>query len=153
MDKTVEIKLLLDKYFEGDTSLWEEQRLRDYFSSKTVDKELVEYAPLFQYFKTERAEKSTTIRRFHIENVMIRSLIGAAACVLLLLGFFLSPNPMPQPIEIEDEEGCVGTYVRIEGTCYNNIELVFSHAAQAISDLDILLAEDHSPVKTNHNEK
>ena len=152
MDKTVEIKLLLDKYFEGDTSLWEEQRLRDYFSSKTVDKELVEYAPLFQYFKTERAEKRTVARRrFYIGNMMMRSLVGAAACVLLLLGFFLSPNPMPQPIE--DEEGCVGTYVRIEGTCYNNIELVFSHAAQAISDLDILLAEDHSPVKTNHNEK
>jgi len=151
MDKTVEIKLLLDKYFEGDTSLREEQRLRDYFSSKTVDKELVGYAPLFQHFTTERAEKRTTVHRFHIGNMMLRSLIGAAACILLLLGFFLSPDPIPQPVENED--GCIGTYVRIEGTCYNNLELVFSHAAQAISDLDILLAEDHSPVKTNYNEE
>jgi hypothetical protein len=75
---------------------------------------------------------------------MVRSLIGAAACVLLLLGFILSPSSDQIPPAIEDEDGCVGTYVRIEGTCYNNLELVFSHAAQAISDLDILLAEDHS---------
>jgi len=143
MDKTVEIKLLLDKYFEGNTTLREEQCLRDYFSSKTVDKELVGYAPLFQYLKTERAKKrTTTIRRFYIGNMMVRSLIGAAACVLLLLGFILSPDPISPTFE--DEDGCVGTYVRIEGTCYNNIELVFSHAAQAIYDLDLLLAEDHS---------
>jgi hypothetical protein len=143
MDKTAGIKLLLDKYFEGNTSLWEEQYLRDYFSSKTIDKELVGYAPLFQYIKTERVEKQTTTHRFYTTgNIMMRSLIGAAACVLLLLGFILSPNQVVQPFENED--GCIGTYVRIDGTCYNNLELVFSHAAQAISDLDILLAEDHS---------
>jgi hypothetical protein len=144
MKKTVEIKMLLDKYFEGDTSLWEEQSLRDYFSSQTIDKELSEYAPLFQYFKTERAEKSKS-NHFSRRNIMIRSLIGAAACVLIALGFILSPDRIPPTVE--DEDGCVGTYVRIEGTCYNNLELVFSHAAQAISDLDILLAEDHSIIE------
>jgi hypothetical protein len=146
MNRSDEVKMLLDKYFEGNTSLWEEQYLRDYFSSKTIDKELIEYAPLFQYFKTERAKKSRR-NHFYTGNIMVRSLIGAAACVLLLLGFILSPSSDRISPTVEDEDGCVGTYVRIEGTCYNNLELVFSHAAQAISDLDILLAEDHSIIE------
>jgi hypothetical protein len=150
MGQTVEIKILLEKYFEGETSLWEEQQLRDYFSSQTIDAELVEYAPLFQYFKTERAEKSRP-NPFRRRHIFIQSLIGAAACVLLLLGFILSPSNQITPTT--EDDGCVGTYVRIEGTCYSNIELVFSHAAQAISDLDILLAEDHSPQKPNNNNK
>lgn len=153
MEKTAKIKMLLDKYFEGNTSLWEEQYLRDYFSSKTIDKELVKYAPLFQYFKTERTEKveKNNTFRFYKRNTFIRSLIGAAACILLILGFILTPPNQNTPTTtVEEEEyGCVGTYVRIEGTCYNNIELVFSHAAQAISDLDILPTEDHSITENN----
>jgi hypothetical protein len=82
----------------------------------------------------------------------MRSLIGVAASVALVLGIFLSPDNNHVPTSVaEDEFACVGTYVRIEGTCYNDIKLVFSHAAQAISDLDILLAEDHSIVELNTN--
>jgi len=149
MKRQDEIRKLLDKYFEGNTSLREEQRLRNYFSSKTVDKDLSKYAPLFQYFKTERKEESAS-NHFQRRSFIMRSLIGAAACILLILGFMLTPERISV---VEDEFGCVGTYVRIEGTCYNDIKLVFSHAAQAISDLDILLAEDHSCTETNHNEK
>ena len=145
-----EVKMLLEKYFEGETSLQEERHLRDYFSSQTVDKEFSEYAPLFQYFKAKRVEK-VGFRRFYDRNIMLRTLIGAAACVLLVLGIVLSPDHGVSTVE--DEFGCVGTYVRIEGTCYNDINLVFSHAAQAISDLDILLAEDHSDMEINSNGK
>ena len=148
MRKQSEITKLLNKYFEGNTSLQEEQKLRDYFSSKTVDKEFSKYATLFQYIKTERKEESTT-NHFQYRTIIMRSLIGAAACVLLVLGFILTPERVSV---VEDEFGCTGTYVRIEGTCYNDLKLVFSHAAQAISDLDILLAEDHSITETNNNE-
>jgi hypothetical protein len=147
MKKPDEVKKLLDKYFEGNTSLREEQSLRDYFSSKTADKEFDRYASLFQYFKTERASEKK-YHSFYSRNIMLRSLIGAAACVLFVLGFVLSPN---QISTVEDEFGCTGTYVRIEGTCYNDLKLVFSHAAQAISDLDLLLAEDHSITETNNS--
>ena len=149
MNRSDKVKMLLDKYFEGNTSLREERHLRDYFSYETADKEFGEYAPIFQYFKMERVEK-VGFRRFYDRGIMLRTLIGAAACVLLVLGIVLSPD---RASVVEDEFGCVGTYVRIEGTCYNDLNLVFSHAAQAISDLDILLAEDHSGMETNNNEK
>jgi len=94
MSETGKMKMLLEKYFEGDTSLWEEQELRDYFSSKTVDKELVAYAPLFQYFKTERAPKRNVSNRFYNRNIMLRSLIGSGClrCVAARIFLFVQPN-------------------------------------------------------------
>ena len=48
------IKILIEKYFEGLTSLDEEQQLRDYFRQENVPQELEMYKPLFQYFVSER---------------------------------------------------------------------------------------------------
>lgn len=45
------VKQLLGKYFEGETSLQEEQQLRSYFASDTVDEEFEEYASLFGAFQ------------------------------------------------------------------------------------------------------
>ncbi|MCF8246577.1 MAG: hypothetical protein K9J37_17130 [Saprospiraceae bacterium] len=49
------MKALIEKYFEGETSLEEEARLRDYFNSgEGVAEDLREFQPLFQHFSTER---------------------------------------------------------------------------------------------------
>lgn len=53
------IKSLLDKYWEGETSLQEETELKMYFSSKNVDEKLKPFKPLFQFFKDEREDTST----------------------------------------------------------------------------------------------
>ena len=45
-----QIAVLLDKYFEGVTSLREEKTLRDYFQRDTIPEALKAYQPLFQYF-------------------------------------------------------------------------------------------------------
>jgi hypothetical protein len=50
-----QIKLLLDKYFQGETSLEEEALLSTYFNSEQIDSRLKNYQPLFQFFKTEKA--------------------------------------------------------------------------------------------------
>ncbi|TWF42633.1 hypothetical protein FHW36_102394 [Chitinophaga polysaccharea] len=50
---------LLDKYWEGETTLEEEATLRDFFSVPHADlpEALQEAAPLFQYFKVEAAKE------------------------------------------------------------------------------------------------
>ena len=53
------IKSLLDKYWEGDTSLQEEAELKMYFSSNEVDEKLKPFKSLFQFFKEEREDGST----------------------------------------------------------------------------------------------
>ena len=39
---------LLEKYWEGTSSLQEEQELKDYFAKEQVSPELKEYQPFFQ---------------------------------------------------------------------------------------------------------
>lgn len=48
--KAEEIKKLLKKYFDGESSLSEEQTLRNYFLSDDVDSELISYKELFAGF-------------------------------------------------------------------------------------------------------
>jgi hypothetical protein len=49
-----EIQALLDKYWEGETSLDEERRLQSYFAAGDVDPRLLVHAPLFQAIKEEK---------------------------------------------------------------------------------------------------
>ncbi len=48
------MKALLEKYFDGETSLEEEAQLRAYFNGEAVDDELRVYQPLFQHFAQEQ---------------------------------------------------------------------------------------------------
>lgn len=49
-----EIKNLLQKYFQGETSLHDEKRLRTYFNNEEVEESLKQFQPLFQYFEKEK---------------------------------------------------------------------------------------------------
>jgi hypothetical protein len=49
-----QIKILIEKYFEGETSLEEEAELSTYFNSDRVGEELKTYQPLFAFFKIEK---------------------------------------------------------------------------------------------------
>ncbi|MBK7335936.1 MAG: hypothetical protein IPJ00_07115 [Saprospirales bacterium] len=48
------IQQLLDKYFEGETSLEEEAALKNYFQGKTIDPAFQAFQPLFRYLDAER---------------------------------------------------------------------------------------------------
>jgi hypothetical protein len=50
-----QIKTLLDRYFEGETTLEEEAQLGAYFASADVDDRLKAYRPLFAFFRAEAA--------------------------------------------------------------------------------------------------
>ena len=48
------IKQLLEKYFDGQTSIQEEKELKNYFSSKNIVSELMQYQDMFGYFSKEQ---------------------------------------------------------------------------------------------------
>ncbi len=59
MDRSNEnIKILLDKYWAGESSLEEEKMIYAYFKRGNIEPDLQEFAPLFSYFNSE---KETTI--------------------------------------------------------------------------------------------
>jgi hypothetical protein len=114
---TKEIEILLEKYFEGKTSIAEENALRRFFQSGNIPKHLQDYEPLFRFFTGEKEIladiqlEEKVIRRFRSDKTTgldgrrrkLWVLTGIAAAFLILFtvieraGFFLSPEPeMPQ---------------------------------------------------------
>ncbi len=59
MNNNQYIKSLLDKYWEGETSLSEEQALKDYFKSGHVADHLKEYQGLFDFYSLEASKVSS----------------------------------------------------------------------------------------------
>ncbi len=55
------IKALLEKYWSCDTSLEEEQLLKDYFLSKETDENFSDSAILFQYYDQEKKKQAEGI--------------------------------------------------------------------------------------------
>lgn len=85
-----EIKRLLDRYFDGETTLDEEQALRRYFASTAdIPADLRYAAPMFAYVSQKRAQtrpaaartalKCSSRRRFSV----FAAATAAAACIAL----------------------------------------------------------------------
>jgi hypothetical protein len=51
------IEILLEKYFDGETSISEEDELQKYFSSTDVSPKLSQYKPLFDYFSVAAVQQ------------------------------------------------------------------------------------------------
>ena len=90
------IKALLEKYWNCETSLEEEAQLRKYFSGDEIHEDLKEFAPLFQYFKSEGEVRiSEGFEKKFIGKVKVRKQAGkrrylniyykVAAAVILIL--------------------------------------------------------------------
>ena len=79
---------LLEKYWEGGTSLEEERFIRSYFRSDNIDPEHVQYKPLFNFYDQEsqkvyqlnKANEMPSKRRYGMP------LIRMAAAILIVLG-------------------------------------------------------------------
>jgi len=101
--KTEEVKQLLQRYFEGESTDAEERSLENYFQSENVDREVAEYAEFFggiselaetvddptieedvmdYILETENREKTKY-------RTMWKTVTGIAASIIVILGGFL----------------------------------------------------------------
>jgi hypothetical protein len=83
------IENLLEKYFEAETSIAEEQELKDYFSSSNIAPTLEQYKPLFEY--TVQAKQEKFVATIPLNTNKRKSIVwlSVAASVLVLLGLGL----------------------------------------------------------------
>lgn len=138
------ISSLVEKYFEGLTSLEEEQQLRDYFSQPGIDPLFEPLRPLFQYFSEEReqlAEKA--------HNPAWRWVSIAAACLLLFLGLrFAFPEPQNSSSYVAYVDGERLTDIKlVQEKMLMSLE-AFSEPHEALSSqLDAL--DDFTEILTN----
>jgi hypothetical protein len=78
------MEALLEKYFEGETSIAEENELKDYFSSSNVAEHLEQYRPLFGYFAEAKEQKLTNNIALISKNRKVAWLSIAASIVVML---------------------------------------------------------------------
>ncbi len=110
------IEVLLEKYFEGETSIAEENELKDYFSSSNVAEHLEQYRPLFGYFVEAKEQKLTN-------NVILTSKkrkvawLSIAASIVMMMGIgtytYFNVNTVKENQELgtydDPEEALVAT--------------------------------------------
>jgi len=79
------IEILIEKYFEGQTSIVEENQLKDYFSSPNVAQHLEQYKSLFGYFN--KAKEQELKQEIHLQtNKRTVTWLSIAASIVVLLG-------------------------------------------------------------------
>ena len=85
------IEKLLEKYDNGETSLKEEQQLKEYFAQDNVAPHLESYRVMFQYFKTTKQELYTRDVPLKPKKNNLYQWISVAAVAVLMLGILI-PN-------------------------------------------------------------
>ena len=89
------IQDLLQRYFNGATSLDEERELQRYFAGSEISDTLKPYSPMFTFFEEERAVKppqpKAVVRNIRL-NLSILTGIAASIAILFLVGL-----PQKQP--------------------------------------------------------
>jgi len=85
------IEILIEKYFQGETSLAEEKELRSYFSSPDVAPHLEHYKAMFGYFTEAKQQKFTQEIPQQTKKQKVMWLSIAASIVVLfgMVTFFM----------------------------------------------------------------
>lgn len=128
--ESTEIKQLLQKYFNGESSLKEERALEDYFGGGDVEENLRHYSEFFagKLELNSREDDSgieDEVMNFILENEyadktkyrqMWKIVTGIAAAVIIVLGGFLFYQEQQKPFE----------------DTYNNPDEAYAVAAQTL---------------------
>ena len=98
------IEHLLEKYENGETSLKEEQQLKDYFSQETVEPHLEMYKPMFQYFLVTKQERFTKDLPLKTKKKFNYKWLSVAAVAVLMFGVYIKfSNPITSNKLTDDE--------------------------------------------------
>jgi len=98
------IEQLLKKYENGETTLKEEQQLKNYFSQETVAPHLEMYKPMFAYFKVNQEEQFTKTLPLKTKRNFNYKWLSVAAVAVLMIGFYFKSNNQNDLGTYEDPE-------------------------------------------------
>lgn len=89
------IEILIEKYFEGETSIAEEKELKAYFSSSDVAQHLEQYKPVFGYFSQAKQEQFTAsipLKSGRKQKRLAWLSVAASVVVMFGVGLFAYQN-------------------------------------------------------------
>jgi len=149
MNEHVEIKELLDKYYQCETSVADVQRLKEYFTSDNIAAELQPYRAIFACLQHERENPSEDAQIITLPAVQPRRFklwYAAAAIAACLSGviFLVHKHQSAAPAS------CTGTFVMVNGVCSSDMSILKKYAVETI-DLITQPVEDSYQIETpNH---
>ncbi len=80
------IEKLLEKYFQGETSIVEEVELKKYFASNNVAQHLQQYKDVFSYFSQAKVEQFRKTIPIKTKKPNKAKWLSIAASIVVLLG-------------------------------------------------------------------
>lgn len=142
------VKILVDRYFDGLTSLDEEQELARYFAKNSdIPEEYQALKMMFASFDTLREdtpEDKVEVKRRKAFTISRRWIAGVAAVVAILIGVAVAITPTEDsidiPVQAEPDYVCYVGGVKIEDD-----QLVYAEASRLLSvvseDMQSAMAE------------
>jgi hypothetical protein len=135
------IENLLEKYENGETSLKEEQALKNYFSQETVAPHLEMYKSLFVYFSESKQEQFTKTLplkpdSYRNKKVFNYKWLAVAAVAVLMLGIYFK-----EPAVSYYEEYVYGTYHNPEealNEVTKQLAMISTHFNKGVSTVNYL---------------
>lgn len=115
---------LLSKYFDGTTSLREEELLRNYFRSSEIPEHLKTYQGMFGYFDQEKqaltdgTAPETSVPTHRKVRRLLWTMTAMAACIAITAGYFRWNAAQQECLCME------GSYAMIDGKCYTDKALI-----------------------------
>lgn len=99
------IENLLDKYFDGNTSIDEENILKTYFAQSSVPAHLQDYKAMFNYFATNKEAISTKPIQVKTKKTWrVNWLMASAAALLLFISVYTFLPKEPTDAEIKEAQ-------------------------------------------------
>lgn len=129
--KTNDIDTLLDKYFEGETSLHEEEILRTYFTGNDVADKHKQYCPIFSCFTEMRTEEDKVSTSYDVKkHRKLRPYIwaGIAACIMLLIGGIVTRN-------IKQTADTTRSIAYVDGKRISDTQAINTMAMESLSEI------------------
>ncbi|MDO6597015.1 hypothetical protein Q4512_08815 [Oceanihabitans sp. 2_MG-2023] len=133
------IEELLEKYDNGETSLIEEQQLKNYFKQETVAPHLEMYKPMFAYFSVSQEEQFTKDVPLKTNKNNLYKWISVAAVAVLMLGFYFK-SPLTSAEDLGTYDDPEMAYLEVK----KSLEMISTQFNKGASSINYLAEVDNT---------
>jgi len=128
------IEKLIEKYDNGETTLQEEQQLKNYFSKETVAPHLEVYKSMFQYFSQSHEEQFTKeVPLTPRKTIKLYKWISVAAVAVLMFGIYIQTSG---PTEVERREALLAYNQTME--VFNLVSSKLNQGSESMNALNMV---------------